>query len=77
VGDRLLVDTEPDPLLGGHRPGRLLDLAKTETDRLRRTLDLREMINDRYLPEGARPLKTRTLRSLMADIAVERAARTP
>lgn len=50
--------------------------AKAEMDRLRRALDLREMINDRYLPEGASPLKTRTLRSLIADIVVERAART-
>lgn len=49
---------------------------KTETDRLRRALDLRQMVNDRYLPEGAKPLKTRTLQSLMADIAVQRAART-
>lgn len=49
---------------------------KTETDRLRRALDLRQMVNDRYLPEGAKPVKTRTLQSLMADIAVQRAART-
>lgn len=49
---------------------------KAEMDRLQRAFELREMINDRYLPAGARPLKTRTLRSLMADLAVERATRT-
>jgi hypothetical protein len=50
--------------------------AKAEMDRLRRALDLREMINARYLPEGARPIKTRTLQSLMVDIGRERASRT-
>jgi hypothetical protein len=50
--------------------------AKAETDRLRRAVEVRQLINDRYLPEGATPLKVRTLESLIDDIREERAART-
>lgn len=42
-----------------------------ELDRLQRALDLREIINRAHLPDGAHPLKTRTLRSLLEDIAYE------
>lgn len=48
--------------------------ATTEMDRLRRALELRELINERYLGTDVRPFKTRTLRSLINDIEVERAA---
>jgi hypothetical protein len=43
----------------------------TKADRLQRALDLRQSINSHYLPEGAYPLKTRTLRSLLEDIERE------
>lgn len=47
--------------------------AKAETDRLRRAVEVRQLINERYLPEGATPLKVRTLKSLLDDIREERA----
>lgn len=50
--------------------------AKAETDRLRRAVEVRQLINERYLPEGATPLKVRTLESLIDDIREERAALT-
>jgi hypothetical protein len=50
--------------------------AKAETDRLRRAVEVRQLINDRYLPEGTTPLKIRTLESLIDDIREERATLT-
>jgi hypothetical protein len=47
--------------------------ATVEIDRLRRALELRELINAHYLTPEIRPLKTRTLESLINDIEVERA----
>jgi hypothetical protein len=44
-----------------------------EKDRLSRALELRELINGRYLSADVKPLGTRTLRSLIDDIDVERA----
>jgi hypothetical protein len=43
-------------------------------DRLRRALELRELINEHYLTADVRKLNTRTLRSLLDDIEVEQAA---
>jgi hypothetical protein len=45
-----------------------------EMDRLRRALELRELINEHYLTADVRKLNTRTLRSLLDDIEVELAA---
>lgn len=45
-----------------------------EMDRLRRALELRELINDRYLSVDVRKINTRILRSLLDDIEVEQAA---
>ena len=42
-----------------------------ERDRLQRAIDLRQLINAHHLPADANPLKTRTLQSLIDDIAVE------
>lgn len=50
--------------------------ATMETDRLRRALELRGLINRAYLPEDAPVLKTRTLSSLIDDIESERAGKT-
>ncbi len=50
--------------------------ATREIDRLRRALELRELINQRYRLPGVPELKTRTLRSLIDDIQGEQAART-
>lgn len=50
--------------------------ATRETDRLRRAIELRELINQRYRLPGVPELKTRTLRSLVDDIQGEQAART-
>lgn len=47
--------------------------ASMEKDRLSRALELRELINGRYLTSDVKPLGTRTLRSLIDDIDVERA----
>jgi hypothetical protein len=47
--------------------------ASMEKDRLGRALELRELINGKYLGGDVRPLGTRTLRSLIDDIDVERA----
>ncbi len=47
--------------------------AKTETDRLRRAIELRDLINAKYRGVGDPPLKTRTLRSLVDGIEEERA----
>jgi hypothetical protein len=48
----------------------------SEVDRLRRALELRELINRNYLADGAKPIPTRTLGSLINDIEGERAHRT-
>lgn len=50
--------------------------ATREIDRLRRAMELRELINQRYRLPGVPELKTRTLRSLIEDIQGEQAART-
>lgn len=50
--------------------------ATREIDRLRRALELRELINQRYQLPGVPELKTRTLRSLIDDIQGEQEART-
>ena len=42
-----------------------------EADRLQRSLDLRELVNNHHLPADAHPLRTRTLRSLLEDIDIE------
>ena len=47
--------------------------ATLEMDRLRRALELRQLINSAYRPDGNRPIETRTLRSLIDDIETERA----
>src|SRR4051794_410966 len=47
--------------------------ASMEKDRLSRALELRELINGRYLNAEVKPLGTRTVRSLIDDIDVERA----
>lgn len=56
-------------MLGKPAPWR----ATGEIDRLRRAAELRDLINSRYLTKDVRPLKTRTLRSLIDDIEGERA----
>jgi len=48
----------------------------SEIDRLRRALELRELVNRNYLTDGAKPIPTRTLGSLINDIEGERAHRT-
>lgn len=48
--------------------------ATSEIERLRRALELRELINSAYLTATVRPLNTRTVRSLIDDIEIERAA---
>jgi hypothetical protein len=45
-----------------------------EMDRLRRALELRELINEHYLTTEVPKLNTRTLQSLLDDIQVELAA---
>lgn len=45
-------------------------------DRLRRAVEVRTLINDRYKLPGVPRFKTRTLSSLIAGIEVERSART-
>jgi len=45
-----------------------------EYDRLRRALELRELLNQHHLPVDAHPLKTRTLRSLLGEIDYQREA---
>ncbi|WP_248243311.1 hypothetical protein [Microbacterium kunmingense] len=47
--------------------------AKRETDRLRRAIELRELVNSGYRSHGDPELKTRTLRSLVDGIEEERA----
>jgi hypothetical protein len=56
-------------MLGKPAPWR----ATGEIDRLRRAAELRDLINSRYLTKDVRPLKTRTLHSLIDDIEDERA----
>lgn len=56
-------------MLGKPAPWR----ATGELERLRRAVELRDLINSRYLTEDVRPLKTRTLHSLIDDIASEQA----
>ena len=48
--------------------------AKRETDRLRRAIELRELVNTGYRSDGDPELKTRTLRSLVDGIEEERTA---
>lgn len=48
----------------------------SEIDRLRRALELRELINRSYLADGSKAIPTRTLGSLINDIESERAHRT-
>lgn len=50
--------------------------ATREIDRLRRAVQLREMINERYRMDGVPVLRTRTLRSLVDDIQHHQAALT-
>lgn len=50
--------------------------ATREIDRLRRAVELRELINQRYRLPDVPELKTRTLRSLIDDIQGEQATRT-
>jgi hypothetical protein len=47
--------------------------ANAERDRLLRAVELRDLINRSYLSDTVNPLKTRTLRSLLDDIAGEQA----
>lgn len=61
--------SEMATMLGKPAPWR----ATGEIDRLRRAAELRDLINSRYLTKEVRPLKTRTLRSLIDDIEGERA----
>lgn len=46
---------------------------KLETDRLRRALELRELVNDSYRAPESPPMPTRTLKSLLDGIEEERA----
>jgi hypothetical protein len=50
--------------------------ATREIDRLRRAIELREIVNLRYRLPGVPELKTRTLRSLIDNIQGEQAAQT-
>lgn len=61
---------EMDQLLTRPEPWR----PTAEMDRLRRALELRELINEHYLTADMQKLNTRTLRSLLDDIEVEQAA---
>lgn len=47
-----------------------------QDDRLQRALELRNLINNRYLPAGMKPLHIRTLASLLTDITGARRSDT-
>ncbi len=48
--------------------------SKAEIDRLARAIELRKLINKKYLRDGDAQLKTRTLESIIGEIEAERAS---